>query len=419
MTPAAAKWLGTTSRFPSGRTAKLVLLVIVVGLVALDTTGGDFDLTKAKEWFDLILPWTPLFAFLIGPRVAVVTWFVMFAVIIALGAVPVQVSGTMLPTMLLLGLCAYVLPWRAAVVLVAGVLVMFAIAVMVSPGGLGLPGVITFATFMVLAAAAGFGLSLLRSRLERSARRVAELREQQARVRAEERTRLAYELHDIVAHHVTLIAMQARRAEFVGVDKTGQILESIGDAAGQTLQDLRSLVLLLKSEDDDDPRPWIDSDDAALVRSESGSAIVGEPASSSGALVQDFQEVVAELEQAGFRVQREIEGPADDATESLRQTLRRTLRELGTNILKHGDPGGLVELRLAFSAEEVTLTASNQISAATPIISSGTGLEAMRARSDVFGGQLTAVAEKGRWITSISFPSPRPLALTPPPEDPL
>ncbi|OJX64728.1 MAG: hypothetical protein BGO95_03060 [Micrococcales bacterium 73-13] len=405
--------MGTTSRFPSGRTAKLLFLTVIVGLVALDTTGGDFDLSRARAWFDLVLPWIPLFAVLIGPRVGAVTWFAMFAVIIALGADPLQVSGTALPTMLLLGLCAFVLVWRAAVILTAGVLVMFAIAVLVNPAKLGLAGVITFATFMVLAAAAGFGLSLLRSRLERSARRVAELRAQQARVRAEERTRLAYELHDIVANQVTLIAMQARRAEFADPEKTGQILENIGRAAGQTLQDLRSLVLLLKSETDEDDRPGTGSDDEALTRPERDPAIQGEAASPTGGLVQELHQVVDELEQAGFTVQVGLAGPVDDASAGLRQTLGRTLHELGTNVLKHGDPNGIVELRMAFTGDEVTLSASNQISAATPIFSSGTGLEAMRARCDVFGGHLATFAEGGRWTTSVSFPTARPLALTP------
>lgn len=402
MTPGTRKWLGTTSSFPSGRTAKLILFVVFVGLVALDTTAGDFDLTKSKDWFDLILPWVPLFAFLVGPRTAVVAWFAMFALVVGLGADPLQVSGTALPTILLLGLCAYVLVWRAAVAFTAGVVVMLAVAVIVNPARLGLGGVVTFATLMVLGAAAGFGLSLLTSRLERSARRVAELRSQQARVREEERTRLAYELHDIVANQVTLIAMQARRAEFVDEEKTGQILEHIGNAAGQTLQDLRSLVLLLKNEADEEPRADTDS------------AIEWAAASATGGLVQDLRGVVTDLEQAGFTVKLDVEGPADDASASLRQSLARTAREIGTNILKHGDPAGLVELRMAFTADDVTLTASNQISSAIPIMSSGTGLEAMRARGEVFGGHVAASAEGGRWTTSVSFPSARPLALAPP-----
>jgi len=401
MTPAAEKWLGTTSKFPSSRTAKLVLLVVIVALVALDTTGGDFDLTRAKDWFFLILPWTPLIAILIGPRIAVITWFAMFTVILALGAVPVQVSGTVLPTLLLLALCAFVFVWRAALVFTLGVLVMLTLAMVLNPAGLGVAGVITVATFMVLAAAAGFGLSLLTARLERSAKRVAELRAQQERVRAEERTRLAYELHDIVANQVTLIAMQARRAEFADADKTGQILEHIGDAASQTLQDLRSLVLLLKSEDDD-------------THEDRESSAPREALAPSGSLVQDLRAVVGDLEQAGFTVRLEVEGPVDDASESLRQTLARTARELGTNILKHGDPAGLVELGMTFTRDEVTLVASNQISTAPPIMSSGTGLEAMRARGEVFGGQVTTSADGGRWITSVSFPTARPVPIVPP-----
>lgn len=401
MTPAAEKWLGTTSRFPSGRTAKLILLVVIVGLIALDTTAGDFDLSRSRDWFDLILPWIPMFAVLIGPRIAVATWFAMFIVVVALGADPLQVSGTVLPTMLLLGISAFVFVWRAAVMFTAGVIVMLAIAVLVNPERLGLGGVVTFATLMVLAAAVGLGLSLLMSRLERSAKRVAELRAQQERVRAEERTRLAYELHDIVANQVTLIAMQARRAEFADADKTGQILEHIGDAASQTLQDLRSLVLLLKSEDDD-------------THEDRESSAPREALAPSGSLVQDLRAVVGDLEQAGFTVRLEVEGPVDDASESLRQTLARTARELGTNILKHGDPAGLVELGMTFTRDEVTLVASNQISTAPPIMSSGTGLEAMRARGEVFGGQVTTSADGGRWITSVSFPTARPVPIVPP-----
>ncbi|HWK19190.1 MAG TPA: histidine kinase, partial [Microbacteriaceae bacterium] len=226
-------------------------------------------------------------------------------------------------------------------------------------------------------------------------------RAQQERVRAEERTRLAYELHDIVANQVTLIAMQARRAEFADADKTGQILEHIGDAASQTLQDLRSLVLLLKSEDDD-------------THEDSESSAPREALAPSGSLVQDLRAVVGDLEQAGFTVRLEVEGPVDDASESLRQTLARTARELGTNILKHGDPAGLVELGMTFTRDEVTLVASNQISTAPPIMSSGTGLEAMRARGEVFGGQVTTSADGGRWITSVSFPTARPVPIVPP-----
>lgn len=372
--PATARWFGIKNHFLTGRLAKLLLLAVVIGFIALDTTGGDFELSRARAWFELVLPWTPLLVMLIGPRVAAASWFVMFAVVLAMGAAPLQVSGTALPTILLVGICAYVLVWRAAAIFTAGVIVMIAIAVAMNPIELGLAGAITFATLMVLAAAVGFGLSLLTARLERSAKRVAELREQQSRVRAEERTRLAYELHDIVASQVTLIAMQARRAEFAGPEQTGQILERIGDAAGQTLQDLRSLVLLLKSEDEE-------AGPSAIVSTEvAASPSAGAP-------------------NAG----------AEPASAGLRQTLGRTLRELGTNILKHGDPAGPVALRIAFAGDSVTISASNRISGVAPIFSTGTGLEAMRARSEVFGATLTASAAGDRWTTSVSFPTIRAL----------
>lgn len=384
------------------------MLVVILGLVALDTTGGDFDLARARSWFDLLLPWTPLFAALIGPRVAVITWFVMFAVVVALGADTLMVSGTILPTVIFAGYFAFVAVWRAAVMFIVGALVMLGIAMAVNSERLGLPGVITYATFIVLAAAAGFGLSLLMSRVERSAKREAELRAQQERVRAEERTRLAYELHDIVANQVTLIAMQARRAEFADPGKTSEILEHIGDAAGQTLQDLRSLVLLLKSES---------GDAAASGEADGGTPVGGTDAQATTMpedLTDEFERVVRALEEAGFTVDAQLEGPVDGASASVRQILGRTLRELGTNALKHADPSGPIELRMAFGEGGVTLSASNRISAKTPIFSTGTGLEAMRARCDVFGGSLSAGAADGRWTTSVALPPARPLALQAP-----
>lgn len=385
-----------------------MLFAILLGLVALDAVSGDFDLARARSWFELILPWIPLFLVLIGPRVAVVAWFAAFAVVLGLGADPLQVSGTVLPTMLLLGLSAFVFVWRASVMFTAGVFAMLAIAVAINPTGLGLGGAFTFATLMLLAAAAGYGLSLLRTRLERSARREAELRAQQERVRAEERTRLAYELHDIVANQVTLIAMQARRAEFADPGKTSEILEHIGDAAGQTLQDLRSLVLLLKSES---------GDAAASGEAEDGTPLGGTDAQATTMpedLADEFERVVRALEEAGFTVDAQLEGPVDGASASVRQILGRTLRELGTNALKHADPSGPIELRMAFGEGGVTLSASNRISAKAPIFSTGTGLEAMRARCEVFGGSLSTGAADGRWTTSVALPPARPLALQAP-----
>ncbi len=258
-----------------------------------------------------------------------------------------------------------------------------------------------------LAAAAWRSVNVYRHRYEQSTHHIRDLQEQQAQVRSEERTRLAHELHDIVAHDVTIIAMQARRAEFVNDQaKTSQILEGIGNAAQQTLQDLRSLVTLLKEEERDEPGSGSQTPDREGQDTDflDAPAMSGETTTAVG-LVHDLDGVVEALDRAGFQVSLVVEGEVARIPASLRQALRRTVREMGTNVLKHADPSGIVDLRLSVGgADRVQLASENTVSTAEPIMSSRTGLEAMSARCEVFGGFMDVGHRDGRWTTAVSIP---------------
>ncbi|GAB3536488.1 hypothetical protein GCM10027403_17400 [Arthrobacter tecti] len=390
---------------------KTLLAVVFVFLVASDILHGELDLASPRGWFELVFPYMPLLALLAGALPGAAAWLVVFAVVLSLGAPPLLVSATIFPMIVTVGLVTFALPIVPARVFSVMVLVLVPLVWLVNPDMTS--GVLVLGLLAVCAASAGLGANTFRARSERDAQKVVRLTEEQARIRNFERTRLAHELHDIVAHDVTIIAMQARRAEFVADPaKTAKILESIGEAAFQALQDLRSLVVLLKTEDQIEIAGSVA--DANERPAEGGLLDAPDPSgetTTAVALIHDIRNVADAVERAGFRVQLDIEGSVAMVPASLRQALRRTVRELGTNILKHGDSDADVRLRLAVDEEHVALSSANRVSSGIAVSSSQTGIEAMRARCEVFGGRVFTDSTSGIWSTTMTIPLERRTAL--------
>lgn len=392
---------------PGGWVGKVLLVVVFTSLMASDMLHGELDLASPQGWFELVFPYTPLLALLAGALPGAAVWLVVFAVVLSLGAPPLLVSATIFPMIITVGLATFALPMVPAWVFSVIVLGLVPLAWFVNPDLTS--GVLFLGLLAMCAALAGLGANTFRARSERDAQEVVRLTGEQARIRNFERTRLAHELHDIVAHEITVIAMQARRAEFVADPvKTAQILESIGESAFQALQDLRSLVVLLKTEKHDEP---VNSGAGTNEHPAEGGLLdapdpSGETTSAVG-LIHDIRNVADAVERAGFRVQLDVEGSVAMVPASLRQALRRTVRELGTNILKHGDSEAEVRLRLAVDEEHVTLSSVNRVSSATAVSSSQTGIEAMRARCEVFGGRLFTDSTSGVWSTTMTIPLER------------
>ncbi|WP_258063492.1 sensor histidine kinase [Rathayibacter sp. AY1A5] len=390
------RWTSDVRTLPGGWITRSLLLGSFTLLVVIDLMGGSVDLTSVRGWIELALPYLPLLALLAGAIPAAVSLYLVYAVVLMLGAPPLLLAALIFPTIVVVGFVTFLLPWRAGLVFVLGTLVLLP-AVLLVDRAMG-TAVYVLGAFVLFGGTAGLGLNAFRGRSERSERRADRIQEEQARIRNEERTRLAHELHDIVAHEVTIIAMQARRATSVeDPAKTERILESIGDAAQQALQDLRSLVTLLQDEDEAGAPARGDSD---LL----GTPEVSGATTTAVGFVHDVRNVADAIERAGFRVRLDVAGSVAQVPASLRQVLRRTVRELGTNVLKHGDTAGEVQLRLEVSGGEVQLSSSNAIASAAPIVSSHLGIEAMSARCAVFGGRLDAGARGGRWTTTMTIP---------------
>lgn len=232
----------------------------------------------------------------------------------------------------------------------------------------------------------GWGLRLQSRRLVRVEQTLAlqEALGQQA-VDAERR-RIATELHDVVAHGLTVIAMQSSVLEIAG-DEEARIAaqRSIGDAARQSLLDLRRMLFVLHGSD---------------------RAYEADGENTTASLAARAQEYTARLQAAGFIVTNEIHGTPELA-QSLRLTLIRILQECTTNILKHAQAPARVSLTVQTNDQSISLTVRNQLPTArfrTTLPTSGFGMIGMQERVALFDGTISYGPEGEDWVVQVRFP---------------
>ncbi len=224
----------------------------------------------------------------------------------------------------------------------------------------------------------------LTERAERAERERHLLAEQ---ARAEERARLAGEMHDVVTHRVSLMVLQAGALRITATDEpTRQAAEDLRAAGCQALDELRDLVGILRTEPDGDEAPSA-SDFAALVAE---STAVGNP---------------AELVEVG--------NPAL-ASPVVGRTAYRIMREALTNVRKHA-PGARVRVRVEYDEAQVRLSIRNtppgSQRGALAGTGSGLGLAHLRQRIELVRGTLRAGPEPdGGFCVEATLPAYVPTA---------
>lgn len=262
------------------------------------------------------------------------------------------------------------------------------------------------AVTLVLAVLAAVPAYLVRRARHRTRDRMAALAAQEERVRqaAEaERQRIAVELHDVVAHGLTVISMQAAMLPtLTDADRRRGAEEAIETAARQSLVDLRRMLTALRgtsrNEDTQDPDAVAD-------------------------LPGRLAELQARLRGAGYAVDGEFAG-LDLLPESMRLTVLRIAQEATTNVLKHGPGTGRVCLCTRVDEDaRVTVRVESPLAPPRPepergpggrgtgagprraFPSSGFGLAGMAERVSLFGGTITAGARDGRWVVDAVLPT--------------
>jgi signal transduction histidine kinase len=223
-------------------------------------------------------------------------------------------------------------------------------------------------------------------RVRRTSRR--ELAEQERRHRdAEavltERQRIARELHDVVAHHMSMIAIQAEAAPYKVADvpdETRRDLAEIRATALDALTELRRILGVLRAEDGAEtaPQPGLDR----------------------------LDELVANARGAGLRVGTRLGGDLAGLPPGVGLTAFRIVQEALSNAMRHA-PGSRVDVEVSRDDGLVWLGVVNGPPAAgqvpgTPLPGGGHGLVGMRERAAALGGELTArpTAEGGFAVTA-------------------
>ena len=223
--------------------------------------------------------------------------------------------------------------------------------------------------------------------VEERARRAEQSRDEEARRRVvEERVRIARELHDVVAHHIAVIKVQATGAKHILHHRPEQVapaLDHISRSSDAVLKEIASVVGLLRSPDGD-------------------GAAATEPTRGLARLAGLLDDLAA----AGLRVEHRQSGAARELPALVDLAAYRITQEALTNAQKYGD--GTARLTVAYTAGGVTLEVTNSVRPDAPAGGSGYGIIGMRERAASTGGRLTVGPENGRFTVHADLPSADP-----------
>ncbi|KKD03030.1 sensor histidine kinase [Streptomyces sp. WM6386] len=195
-------------------------------------------------------------------------------------------------------------------------------------------------------------------------------REEEARHRvAEERMRIARELHDVVAHHLALANAQAGTAAHLSRTHPDQVHRILAELAGTTsaaLRETKATVGLLRQRDDP-----------------------GAPLAPSPGIAQ-LDELTAAFEAAGLCVRVDTEGTPRPLSPGVDLTAYRIVQEALTNVTKHA-AAEMAYVRLGYATDHLTITVTDDgTSTAATEPGQGFGLIGMRERARSMGGALRA-----------------------------
>lgn len=247
--------------------------------------------------------------------------------------------------------------------------VTFAVTVMFTdPDGVALSGVIFFA--MLFGAPWLAGYVVQRRRIGEARMRIERDIAEAAIV--EERARIARELHDVVAHAISVIVLQARGGRRLldsEPDETRGALDTIEHIGQQALTEMRRLVGLLRESDE-------------------GLALTPQPTLSQLELLVD------QVRAAGLPVELSIEGNPVELPPGVDLSAYRIVQESLTNALKHAGPAR-VRVSLRYHPGRLDVEVADDGSGTGNGKGGGQGLLGMRERASVYGGELDAGPQAG------------------------
>ncbi|HEU5038639.1 MAG TPA: histidine kinase [Nocardioides sp.] len=212
--------------------------------------------------------------------------------------------------------------------------------------------------------------------LDRLAARLLEERERAEAAAVElERARIAQELHDVVGHEVTLIAVQAEAAAAalrLAPERAVEPVEAIRTTAHRTLAEMRGVLDLLAGDE----------------------GVHG--------ATEDLAELARRAEAAGIANTLTVTGTPAEDDERTRLAVNRVVRECLTNAGRHA-PGRPVTIDVAWGPTGACVVARNETDAARDP-EPGRGLTGMRHRAELLGGEFSAGVRDGAFTVRVVLP---------------
>jgi len=266
--------------------------------------------------------------------------------------------------------------WWALGVSCACLLVAASMSVLDTPVGFAYLNAVSMTAFIGGAIAAGVVIRNRERIFVDTERRAAEAEADRLveaeRAVARERSRIAREMHDVVAHGMSVVAVQAAAGQAIvhtDPDKAAEVFARIETIGRESLTELRRMLGVLRDAGDDgaslSPQPGI-SDIAAAVERSSAIGVASE------LVIDGRQRTLAPgIELAAFRI----------------------VQEALTNVRKHAGASAAATVRVAFGDDELVVEVTDDGRGAASSLSAtgaGQGLIGMRERVEIYGGELTS-----------------------------
>jgi len=221
--------------------------------------------------------------------------------------------------------------------------------------------------------------------LEERAVRAERERDTQAQIAAAaERARIARELHDVIAHNLSVMVAQADGGAYVfdaAPERSRQALAEIGRTGRQALTEMSSLLGVLRTGSETPPLTPV-------------------PAAA------EIAQLVSQAREAGMRVSYTVDGAARSLSGGLSQAAYRIVQEALTNVRKHASPGAAAQVTLCYGPDELVIRVTDNGRGAAGLprygadrtaapVPAGQGLTGMRERAAAHGGMLQAGPRPG------------------------
>jgi signal transduction histidine kinase len=227
------------------------------------------------------------------------------------------------------------------------------------------------------------GLRERAERLERDREREVAL------ATANERSRIAREMHDVIAHNMSVMVALCDGAGYHVHDAPERVaaaLEQASRTGREALAEMRQLLGVLRD------RP-------------AGAELAPQPG------IRQIEDLVEQMRTAGVPVTYTLTGELSEAPPGLELAIYRIVQEALTNTLKHAGPGARATVTVSCAGEVIELEVTDTGAASPPLSPDGAGLRGMRERAAVYGGTLEAGAcVEGGWCVRARLGIPAPAA---------